>query len=356
MKKIILICVCLAAAGGLVWLVWFKPAAHEPESAPPASDVSVRVGKITRATLRAYVTAYGLVQPAPPGERPAAGARVASPVAGVLAAVTCAEGQRVEKGTVLFQLDTRAADVALEKGRRMVEYAEKALDRQQRLTQGGATSEKSLQDAELALATARNDLAGALTNQDLLRIRAPFAGTVTRINLKPGEAVDLATPLAELIDLDRLVVNVNVPAAELASLKLGQPAEVTGETPGTAVAAAVSFISPQMDSKTGTAEVHVALPANSGLRPGQFLTVRIVSQEHKDVLAAPVDSVVKDSAGEWFIALVEKDKAVQKPVKPGLRDGGLVEIQADGLRPDLPLVTEGAYGLPKETKIHVLEK
>jgi len=356
MKKSVFIIIVLAAVGGVAWLVWFKPAKHEEEDKKPDTEVAVHVGKITRATLRGYVTAYGMVEPEPPGERPAAGARLAPSVAGVVTAVKCAEGQRVEKGAVLFQLDSRAADVAADKARKAVEFAEKNFERQQKLMQVEGTSQKTLLEAEQALAAARNELAAAQTQQTLLQVQAPFAGTLTRVNAKPGEAVDLTATLAELVDLDRLVVSANVPSAELAALKTGQRAEVLADKSAAPVSASVVSISPQVDAKTGTALVRVALPANSVLRPGQFVTLRIVSEEHRDRLAVPVESLVKNSEGGTVIALVQGDKAVQKAVKAGLRDGGFIEIEADGLLAEMSVVTEGAYGLPKATKIRVLDK
>jgi len=47
---------------------------------------------------------------------------------------------------------------------------------------------------------------------------------------------------------------------------------------------------------------------------------------------------------------------VQRPVKVGLRDGELVEIEGDSLREGMTVVTEGAYGLPKETRVRVLNQ
>jgi membrane fusion protein (multidrug efflux system) len=64
----------------------------------------------------------------------------------------------------------------------------------------------------------------------------------------------------------------------------------------------------------------------------------------------PRDSVVKVE-DEEVVYVVEGDKAVQTPVKTGLRDGNLVEVMGEGLKEGDTIVTVGAYGLPKETKI-----
>ena len=342
MKKFVLIFVVLAAVGVLAWFVWFKPAAHAEEPAHAATDVPVQVGKITRATLRSYVTGYGTVEPEPAGERPAASARVASAVAGVIAFVHAKEGAQVEKGAPLFDLDLRVARVA-------VDFATKALDRQKELLRVEGTSQKNVQEAEQQLAAAR-------AQQALLSVVAPLAGTIVRVNARLGEAVDLTSVLAEIVDLDRLVVSAVVPATEVGSLKPGQPAEVAGGASAAPVATTLIFISPQVDPKTGTVVVRAAVPAHSGLRPGQFVTLRIVSEEHPDRLAVPTESVVQDGEAGSAIAVVQGDKAVRKPVKVGLRDGDRVEIEAEGLKEGDVIVTVGAYGLPKETKIRVAGK
>src|SRR5205823_4480544 len=91
-----------------------------------------------------------------------------------------------------------------------------------------------------------------------------------------------------------------------------------------------------------------------GLHPGQYLQIRIVSQERRDRLAAPLESVVKNEEGNSVIALVQDDRAIQRPVKTGVRDGKLIEVEGEGLKEGDVVVTTGAYGLPKETKIRVL--
>ncbi len=172
--------------------------------------------------------------------------------------------------------------------------------------------------------------------------------------MKPGEAVDLGTTMAELVDLDRLVVSAGVPSSELASLKVGQGAEVITGAASAPVAASLIFVGAEVDPKTGTAPVRVSLPARSDLRPGTAVTLRIVTEEHRDCLAAPAGSVVKNAAGETVLALVSGDRAVQRPVKTGLRDGDLIEVSGDGLQAGAAVVTEGAYGLPPETRVRIV--
>lgn len=350
-----------ALSGLLFWLGRTLLAADETEQAP-ATEVIVEVGQITRATLRAFVVAYGMVEPESSSmDRPAASARIASPVAGVIATAHCVEGERVEKGAELFRLDSRVVDVAVAKAQAAVDFAEKALARQQRLLTAGGASLKQVQEAQQQVDVARNELANARAQRALQTITAPLAGTVVRVNVKPGEAVDLSTVLAEIIDLDRLVVAASVPSAELPALRIGQPvllapdraASTDSDPAPIAPLGMVAFIGSQVDPKTDTAPVRMSIPSNAGLRPGQFVSVRIVSDERRDRLTVPVGSVVKTADGP-VIAVVEGDRAIQRPVKVGLRDGDLVEVSGDGLTPGTPVVTKGAYGLPKETKIRVL--
>ena len=325
----------------LAWSVWFKPEQEQPAAAPLETEVPVHVGKIIRTTLRSYVSAYGVVEPEPAGEQPAAGANVAPALPGVVTKVNCREGQHVTRGDILFQLDSRTARVA-------VEYAEKTVARQKQLIKVEGTSQKALQEAEQQLAAAR-------TQQALLNVTAPIDGTVTRVNVRAGEAVDLSTTLAEVMDLDRLVVSAKVPVSELNALTTGQEADVFVDTSTTPITGKLIYIGTDVADDTGAVTTWASLPTGSGLRPGRFVNVHITSDEHENCLAVPEASVVQDENGDTVIAVVQGGTAVQRPVRTGLHDGGLVEVEADGLQPDMMVVTEGAYALPHETRVRILE-
>ena len=343
--------VCGVALFALVKLA-HRPAASEESGAETPTVVTVQTGRLTRATLHGYVEGFGTVTPAPAAEgQPPAVSRVASLVAGVVAEARVVEGQRVEKGAVLFDLDSRAAKVAVQRAQDAVTHAQQVVTLQKDLIAGQNTSVRNLQDAQAQLATAQADLAAAETQRAYLHITAPLAGTVTRVNVKPGEAVDLTTALADIIDLDRLVVAADIPAAQAGALKSGQTVQVQTEPP---LSASLSFVSPAVEATNDTVLVRAALPAGSAVRPGQFVRLRVVTATHADCLAAPAASVVTDAEGQSVIAVVKGDEAEQAPVKTGLREGGLVEIEAPGLKEGQTVVTVGAYGLPKKTKIRVV--
>jgi membrane fusion protein, multidrug efflux system len=289
-----------------------------------SSVVSVQTGTLQRMTLHRYVNGYGTVEAAlATTDQPAAGAQLAAPSAGVVAKVNVLEGQQVKQGDVLVDLSSAAV--------------RQEVERQKKLYAQHNTSLKALQGAQAQLA--------------LQQVITPVAGTVTRLNVTAGEAVDVNTVVAEVVDLNRLAVSLQIPAAEAVDLKTGEEVQVLTQPP---VTATLSFVSPAVDPKTGAVLTWALLPPDSGLRPGQFVQLKIVTAVHTDCLTAPDESVVTDVAGHSVISLVKGDAAAQTPVQTGFRENGWVEVEGDGLKEGDSVVTVGAYGLPDKTRIQVV--
>ncbi|HUZ13884.1 MAG TPA: efflux RND transporter periplasmic adaptor subunit [Caulobacteraceae bacterium] len=305
------------------------PAADE-DAAPAPSVVSVQVGALERMTLHRYVTGYGEVAPAPatPG-RAAAAATIAAPVNGVVTKVLAAEGQQVVRGQLMMELDSDTTTEA---------FAGREAARQQELYAEHNTSLKALQSAKAQLA--------------LLRVVAPVSGAVVQVNVRPGAAVSTSTVLAEVTDLRRLVVQTDIPETQSAELRVGQSVQLLGASP---ITTRLAYISPTVDASDGAVRAWASLPANSGLRPGQYVDLRIGTATHANALAAPSQSVVTDVDGHSVLSLVRGDEAIRTPVQTGLREGGWVEVAGPGLAAGAPVVTVGAYGLPARTRIHVVK-
>jgi membrane fusion protein (multidrug efflux system) len=315
--------------------------------------VAVHVDQIRRATLRSTVTAYGTVEPEPAlGGKPAAGALITPFVDGVVAAVEVVEGRRVAEGTVLVRLDSRMAQAAVERARAQAEVAERAFQRQETLLASDGTSQRAYQEAKGLRDVARAELVAAETELAYLNITAPLTGTVLHIGAAVGEHVDGSTVLAQVVDLDRLVVTAGVPAREIGGVAVGQRVLLG---PGDSVPeGTVLVLGRDVDPVTGTYRVQAAVPPGAGFMPGQFTEIRIVAGEHPDVLVVPEESVItRPDEGTWIV-VVEGEQALRHPVTAGLRDRGLVEVSGEGLEEGMRIVTDEAYGLPEETRIRVV--
>jgi membrane fusion protein (multidrug efflux system) len=316
------------------------------------TDVAVHVGKVTRATFHRFVTAYGRVEPEPAGGgKPPASALISPFVSGIIVEIDCLEGCQVSRGTILFRLDSRVAEVSLLKAQRALEFAEKTYERQKELLKANGTSQKAFQEAESQRDIARSELSAAQTQLALLKIAAPLSGTLVRLNATLGQSVDPNMVLSEIIDLNRLVVTASVPSREASWLRFDQPVRL--ESGGSAVGS-LTFIGKDIDPKTDTIPVRASIPAGAGFQPGQFLDIQIVCEEKRGCLAVPEESLVtRAEEGSW-IMLVEGETAIRKPVTSGLREGGLVEVEGEGLKEGMIIVTEDAYSLPKKTKIRII--
>lgn len=321
--------IVIGVVAGAAWLTASR--LHSPDAdkkrAATATRISVQVGALKRMTLHRYVTGYGTVMAAPATARqPAAFAAVASPVTGVVTRLDVAPGQRVRRGQLLAELNS---------GTMTERYAEREAARQERLYAQHNTSLKALQAAQAQLT--------------LLRVTAPLSGTVVNVAVAPGTAVNTDTVLLKIVNLHRLVVTTDIPAMQATQLQPGQPLEVLQPS----LTVPLAYISPAVDPADGSIMAWAPLPANSGLRPGQFVRLRITVGVQRNALAAPAESVITGVSGTSFISLVQDDQAVRTPVKTGYRESGWVQVSGPGLKAGDPVVTIGAYGLPRRTQIRI---
>jgi len=316
------------------------------------TNVAVQVAKIVKSTLHAYASGYGTIETSPTG-----GARLAAASAGLVQKVLVTEGAKVAKGDLLVQLDARAADASVAKTRASLSAAEKAHARQLAMKSAGGTSERSLLEAAATLALAQADLASAELAQTQLSIRAPLAGVIGRLAVRPGEWLDLGKDVTEIVNPADLIITTQIASADAGLLHPGVEAFVftkLGESEKPFAQGKVISISPLIAKDSDSVAVRVSLGAEAG-RPGQLVLVRIVTSSKESCLAVPVESVSKADDQET-ISVVVGGVAKQKPVKTGLSDRGLIEISGEGIAEGDDVVTTGAYGLPKETKVNILAR
>jgi len=353
--------VVVAAAAFGVWQLYRteKVAASDEGAVDVLPEVVVQTAMVVQTNLQASVLAYGSVEP-DPGSNGAwpARARVTAPAAGLVVEARCVEGGLVSRGDVLFRMDGRLAELAVTKARQAVAFAERGVARQKKLEQIDGTSEKQMLEAQQQLDAARQDLAVAQTQSALLSVTAPIAGTVMQVTARSGETVDSGRDLAEVVDLKRLVLVAILPSREAGLVKAGMRADIdTGATdvsPAPSGRSTVTYIEPRVDPQTDAVRLRIDVPETAGLRLGQFARVHIAYAERHDCLAVPEESLERTDDGQSVLKVVEGHEAVRKPVRTGVRNGGWVEVQGDGITKGAPIVTGGGYGLGERTKIRVV--
>lgn len=299
----------LAILAGAIYFLWGQrvkpPLENDIEAAEEIkhTDVEVHIGQIREMALREYVVGYGSVEPEPAtAEAPAAEARLTLDwPPGYVEEVKCIEGQQIQKGDVL------------------------------------------------------------LTPRRGQNITSPIAGTVVALNVHSGEVAGPGETAVDIVDLDRLVMAVGVPAWEAAGIEPGKLAtvDIPADPAGGAdvrFSGSVERVDRAADPRTNLVSVDIAIPAGSHVRPGQFGKANIVRHEEADCLVVPADAIVRDGLDRPYIALVSDDQkqATLQMIRPGMREGDWVQVIGDGLAAGQTIVTGGAYGLLFRSDIKVM--
>jgi RND family efflux transporter MFP subunit len=262
-----------------------------------------------------------------------------------------------------------------------LKFAKQSLDSAQKFYDGraalykeGAVSAKDLDDANVALSSAKNtndlaqkqfdlkvadgalnaakgDSANAEATWGYSKIISPIAGVVTDRPYYAGETPAAGTPVITVMDLSQIVARAHVAQTEAASLKVGDPATITIPGQPTIVKGKVSLVSPAVDANSTTVEVWVQAPNPKGsLRPGTSVHVAMVAETVKDAVVIPQAALLTTTDGVNTVIVLDSDNAPsKKKVKVGIRDDELKTVQVtDGLAGGERVVTVGAFELANE--------
>jgi RND family efflux transporter MFP subunit len=327
--------------------------------------VEVTVTHVERADISDTLTLSGTVIAPPNGD-----IRVSPLVAGRIAELSVAEGDRVEAGQVLARVDARPyqdqltqAQAVEAQARASLENASLGYQRNQDLLQRGIAARKDVEDARTQESVARGALkqaeaAVALAERQVARtdVKSPLSGFVVKRFINAGEQVDgtAAQPVVEVANLDTLELLVNVPALYLGRLHAGERLNLSVDSfPDKTFAGHVVAIPAAVDPASGSGGVRIAL-ANPGnvLRLGMFLKTELALETHRQALTIPVQSLYHDEQNHSVVYRVDGQNAIATPVKIGVTSSEKVEI-VDGLKLGDTIVLTGGYGLGDKVRIEV---
>jgi RND family efflux transporter MFP subunit len=282
--------------------------------------IAVRVGEVMQEPISSlYSTSATL--------RADRRATVIARTRGVLRRLVVEEGDAVSAGQPLAYLEDEEQTIAAARARSAEETARRDYERLSGLYERELVSvneyESNRRDAEDALHALE------LAELELSRtvIRAPIAGMVVTRYLDVGATVSDGTSVFDLADLQPLYADVNIPERHVTRLQPGQDVLLTADATGTVAGAVIERIAPAVDPATGTVKVTVAVEGISGLRPGAFVRVDIVTDTHDDALVVARSALVAEGR-RWNLFRLSEDGATvqQIVVELGFENSDRVEI------------------------------
>ena len=272
-----------------------------------------------------------------------------------IVAIHFEEGQQVQAGQVLVELQNAEARADVASAKATLAESEVQLRRAQEIFKTKAVSASELdtrltrRDADrAALDAARARLADT-------KVRAPFAGVLGLRNVSLGSYVTPSTVITTLDDTALIKLDFTVPEVLLARLApgLGISAQ-SAAYPEEQFAGEVVSIDTRVDPISRSLAVRAVLPNDSGrLRPGMFLTVTLLRDDIR-ALVVPESAVVPERSRQ-FVYVVDADGVVERrEVEIGRRAPGRVEVRT-GLVAGEVVVVEGTQKVRPGQSVRILE-
>lgn len=302
---------------------------------------TVRVGY---GSIRSEVTATGKL-------RAQHQVNIQSQVMGTVERLHVAEGEWVNRGDLLLELDRRSFEANLQLAQARFTQVQLQHARMESLYARGLVAAESFEASLAALQMAKAQLDQAQDQLEKTSIRAPISGTVVQLNIRVGEAVMIGTMnyagtvLMVLADMSQMQALVRVDETDIVNCALGQAAEIEVDAlPDVRFPARVTrlgYMPAQNLLATATQqgtdfEVELTLDSSSTrLRPGMSVHATIVTAELDSVLVVPIQAVgrreIKGRETET-VFLVKDGKATMQPISTGRSSATHFEVTT-GLSP-----------------------
>ncbi len=270
------------------------------ESPPEAPAVNVSVIKIEPAPMRDILLL--------PGDTEARhDVILAAEQDGRVEWIGPTEGEEVKKGDLVAKIDVEALKATLDRLEARHKLTDDVAERRRTLHQGKIVSQevldKALTEEKLAMFLLRE----AKIRYEKGFVRSPISGVVNKLHVDPGEFINMGKPVAELVDVNRIRVNVNVPELDIRYLKVGQKALVTIDAyPKSRWEGEVDFVSFKANPASKTFKVRLVVDnQDHRIRPGMIARVAFLRKLIPDSITAPLHALL-DKGGERIL-FVEKD-------------------------------------------------
>jgi len=265
-------------------------------------------------------------------------------------------GQKVTKGTVLFELDKTQMATSFNQAKASYNDAQVNLTRMQTLYQEGAVSLQQYEQAKTQFTIAKESYTAAGDGMSNYVVTSPIDGYVTSINVDIGGIASQSVAAASIANIDKLEIDTSISETLINKIKVGDKVEVlVSSVSDTPLSGTITALSPAPAAGSLTYPMKVTLDNETAeVKPGMFAEVIITSDKTANVIALPSRSVLIKS-GKPVVATIEDGKRVIfRDVIVGVDNGTLAEIKS-GIKIGDIVVIEGQYYLEETSEFNIID-
>ncbi len=276
-------------------------------------------------------------------------------VSGQVIRVPVKEGQTIEKGQVLVELDDRDYQLRLERIEANHKLATLDYQRTAELAKKKITAETELDKIEAQLKDLSAQLKEAQLALSRTKIRAPISGRLNEIEAKIGDWLGVDEPVAQILQLEVVKVRVGIPESDVAAVLDLDEADVIIEALGSRkVTGKKIFLSRQPSTLARLYDLELIVQNPDGrILPGMFARVALVKEVFDEALVIPIYAVITQG-DESFVYIEKNNKAVKRPVRLGILTEWQIQVTS-GLDPGDHVIVDGHRLLDNGQSVEVLK-
>ena len=353
-----------AAVAGAGYYGWQR--FHGPEAGPKSADaqkagarvpvVRVTVSPVEKADFPVYLSGLGTVQ----GFNTV---QVRTRVDGQIDKIAFQEGQLVNQGDLLVEIDPRPfqgvldqakakkaqdeanlanANLDLQRYTKLGEFATRQQTDTQRSTVAQLTAQISADDAAIA---------NAQTQLDYTQVKAPITGVAGLRQVDIGNIVNAVTQtgIVSIAQIEPIAVIFTAPEDQLPYINQGQSIEplkviaITTDGKKPLAEGKLAVVNNQVDTTSGTIRLKAVFDnKNHALWPGQSVSTRLLVNTIKEATVVPDDAIQHSTNGLYAYTVGQDNKAELRKVKVSQSIDGRSVVE-EGLKPGEQVITGGQF-------------
>ena len=258
----------------------------------------------------------------------------------IIAAIRFDDGDRVETGQVLVELENSEQQAQLAEARARLLESTSQFQRSQTLAANRTISASQLEQLEATMKADQARLRAAEARLADTVIRAPFSGRIGLRRVSVGSFISPGTIITTLDDTSTMRLDLAVPESFLGTVVPGMRIRASSVAwPGQPFDGIVESLDSRVDPVTRMITARAVIPNEDGLlKPGMFLTVRLIGAE-RTAIVVPEEALVPEGDRQ-YVFLVTDGVARRTLVEVGRRRPGQAEI-LDGLVAGDAVIVEG---------------